>query len=394
MALSLQDQLKARLGTLLTLPASFFLLVPQFYFLQDFLGAHLSLILFTLGFLLYYLKMKHQKPSFRQIFVIFILCFLIFISDNLIFAQLFFPMSVVMVIECFLKKNNSFFVIVMLMLFLFVCVLGAKIEIALTHFFNITISNNVSLFRIRKIVEMDQTILLAFHVLFMNFRDNASSYFLLLFYHGVILICLMVLWINKKRNGTLFTILFFLYCVQICNLVLAILVGKLTAIPHIRYLDPLLLFPGLTVSLVVMHMVDRAHLLKLHIFSFMFVMVGFMYLCGKFSFAFNPFSSPYPEAIQCIDQLAKQFSLQEGLAEYWNVRPIRMLTKQHIKMSQLAKDLTFLNFTDNKVFFYENYQFIIVNQLPKNKLVTMIGMPKHIVYCGNHEIWLYKEINL
>lgn len=401
--LSLENRFYARLGSLIASVAVFLVIVPQFYFLQDFLGAHLSIVIYSIGFLWFYLKNRHKPLPIPYCFCIFVLTFLIFISDNLLFPQLLFPLFILIVIDLFCKKINKSFAYRILILFLFATVLGAKIEFFLNYFFDITISNNVSLFRIRKIKELDKTIVLAIQIFSSSIRENPYGFIIILFNHFVTIVLGCFLYAHKKqfKLNTLFDILIFLYIVQISNLILAVLVGKITAPPHLRYLDPLFIFPAVSAALVMMHVLMATSFKKImNVLIFLVILGSEVFFVRQYrEIHADIFSKPYTGLNQCLDMLSKKYNLTHGLAEYWNVRLFRMLSKENVKISQINNQLQFFNFTDNKSFFYTdstkkshpNYQFIIVNQLPKESIIANVGQPGRIEYCSNYEIWLYVD---
>lgn len=391
---SLQDASLARLGTLAALANCFFVIVPHFYFLQEWLGAHLSIILFSLGFLWFYLINRENKLSFIQGLCVFILTFLVFISDNLVFAQLLFPVGILMGVDCLFKNTHKQFAGSLLIIFMLVIVCGVKIEVILHYFFDISISNNVSLFRIRKIAELDQTVLLAFRIFFAAIRQHALGFLWLLF-EAILTIVLMVrlYWLNSKQPN-LFRILAFFYGSILCNILLAILSGKLTALPYLRYLDTLFIFLPLGLVWVMMHLFKEKHHIEKWVLIVIFVggAAGLLFHQPAGGVQFGFLSAPYPSVAQCMDQLSKQYHVQTGLAEYWNVRPVRMLTQENLQISQIDKRLGLQNFTDNKFYFQNNrnlYQFIMTAGLPKQLILQAVGAPDRVAFCVNQEVWLY-----
>jgi hypothetical protein len=85
------------------------------------------------------------------------------------------------------------------------------------------------------------------------------------------------------------------------------------------------------------------------------------------------------------NELANHYHLTNGLAEFWNVRSVRMLSKNGLVITQINNNLDFQNLSDNRRFFYANvknktpyhYQFIIVDNLPRNKIIRLAS-PDHI----------------
>jgi hypothetical protein len=76
-----------------------------------------------------------------------------------------------------------------------------------------------------------------------------------------------------------------------------------------------------------------------------------------------------------------------------------MLSKNGLVITQINNNLDFQNLSDNRGFFYANvknktlyhYQFIIVDNLPQNKIKSAVGEPDSIAHCANREIWVYAK---
>lgn len=372
-------------------------------FIRDWPASHLSVLLFSLFLLHYYIK---SEIGIGKWIGMFILTYLIFISDNLIVIQAMAPLSILMFIDIFFKKTNKKFNYSLLGLFIFVVLLGCKISDFLTYYFDASFSLNVSLFRLRKMNVFTEVFMHAMQVYRTHMR-GAPVFYGMLFLYNIAAIVLFFLVKNRFSHYThqnLVKIIGFLYLAQVTNIMMAILVGKFTEMAHLRYVDTIYIFPGIALSVVLVNML---HMKFYKIF--VKLLISILILSGLYSYIYNnyflvkPFSldKPYNLSVQCIDALQSHYHIKNGLADFWNVRAVRMLSKNNIHISQVNNDLNFSNLADNKIYFYSDvnkklayeYQFIIVNNLSKDKVKYEVGKPNTMVLCGDRELWLYTQKN-
>lgn len=397
------DKALARLGSLIALVSYFFLIMPGLYFLDYWPSSHLSLVLFSLYFLTVYIKNSQQRISIGYGIFLLTLTFLVFISDNLLFAQFLFPFLMLVLVDRWRKKISRREAIFYMSLFLCVVLAGAKIDVFFEKFFQLTYSNNVSLFRIRKVAYLDETVKLAGRLFLESFHLYPMIFLTIFSFILISVVLSVLLYLNRDSRYPLVNLsrITMFFCIAVLsNVILAILVGKFTDVAYLRYFDIIYIFPCVWLSLVMVHVLQR----QLYVKVVYALMVGLI-IVGGGSFGYNHFSSlqnfslapPYNPHLECVDHVTKTFGLNNGLAEYWSTKTIRRLSKQNIRLSQIDRYLNFLNFTDNQFYFYSNlklktplnYQFIIVNNLPKAKIENEIGKPDKIVNCSSYEIWLY-----
>lgn len=375
----------------------FFITPINLIFLQEWPASHLSSLFFSLFLLLFYIKNRPNTGHATSIISLFFIAFLMFVSDNLVFAQAFFPLSFIIFFDLFFKNCHKKLVISLLILFFFVTLFGARFDLFLAKF-DASFSLNISLFRVRKATQLLITMQHAWQIFIENFHLNRSFYLSLFFYNVASFILAMLLFFRKKTpHKNLFTILAFLYLAQICNVLLAILAGKFTDPMHLRYLDTCFIFPSIAFTFVLIRCIHEHFYRKTA-----YVLLSSLFIMNSITFAHThhpflkkfDFQPPYNSFVACIDHL----SLHEGLGEYWDVREIRMLSKQQVNMTQINNDLNFFNFIDNdKLFHAKHYDFVVINQnaiispIPKDQLRIAIGNPDRIVSCGDREIWLYTE---
>lgn len=385
---------------------STFCLIPlDLQYLRQWPASHLSVILFSLFLLIFYLKHRFQQiNAFSYVFVT-ITAFCLFISDNLLFAQAFVPLSIVILFDRLINKNKQNGSIYLLIIFLIVTMMGARIDLILEKYFAASFSLNESLFRIRKISQLDQTFFIALQVVKDNIAQNAFYYFTLICFNLLSAILFLILYPRRRHIAVykpIALVLAYFYCAQLINLLLAILCGKFTGIGRFRYLDTLHIFPPIALALVVLCYVERKLFIKSICILLSLLLIDYTYGFLQINFSLLKhfsFTAPYNEFVKCIDDLQDTYHIQHGLAEYWDVKEIRMFSKRNIAMTQVDRELQFYNFIDNQHLFTPKpeYQFIIVTpdsdirSLSTAKIRANIGEPDKILQCTYRQVWLYQS---
>lgn len=398
---SLRHSDYALLGTVCVIIGCFFLIAPPFSFLQDWQGSHLSVLLMSLTLLILYIKWA--ELHWWHYGVLFILLYLMFISDKLIFVQLMVPLAGLAIIDKERQKKNA-----MALCVLFLCVIffGVFTDKWLCRYGQMSVSFNASLFRIRHFHEVDKKILIALQLLKETLKRNPWIY-VELFFLTVLSVSLCLLLYFKKQNaafGNLWRIVGFLYLAELSNVVLGVLAGKFSHLEHIRYFAPLYFFPVIASMLLCVHCVA----IRLYSKWIYFFLSG-LAVVGVFSFGNQQLVSlrtfnlkpPYTESIQCLDNLTLEYPIQNGLGDYWHARLVRALSKKGLRMTQVDKNLNLVNYLDNILFFYTDrdlkkrptYQFIIVDNLKTSLILQRVGAPNVIVHCQTLTAWLYLTPN-
>lgn len=396
----------ALLGAFLSLISCFMIVPPDLIFLREWPASHLSVLLCSLFLLQYYIQHRDRHISLYCLSGIFILSFLVFISDNLLFAQAFFPLTVLILIDRFWQPNRKKLVYSLLGLFFLIALLGARMDLFLAKYFDASYSLNISLFRVRKLAQLGATLTQAGTILLANISLNKGFYSLLFFYNISSMIPGAALYVNQKSSSykNLFFVLAYLYLAQISNVMLAILAGKFTDSMHLRYLDTIYIYPVLAFVFAIMALLAEKRFVRCIIAALTLLFIINVYLFIETNprpFKNISFAPPYNEFVACVDQIKQTYPIQHGVGEYWDVREVRMLSKQHIQMTQINNELQFFNFIDNETKFKLTpkpvFNFIIVSPnaiispLSKETIHSVIGVPNKIISCGYREVWLYTE---
>ncbi|MDR3477431.1 MAG: hypothetical protein P4M14_05300 [Gammaproteobacteria bacterium] len=393
----------ASLGAMTALITFFFIIPPGMPLIREWPFSHLSVLLFSLYLLNDYIRHRTRDPKVPAILINGILIYAILISDNLLFVQLLVPLSVLILFDLLFQKSNKKFALSLLAIFFVTALLSAKTPAIMTKLFGSSVSYNVSLFRIKNLAHLNTVFAHTGQLFVDNIRANPLFYAMILLYNTATLILFALLYIkNKGFKGieNLTRILGFFVLAECCNLILATLVGKITETAHFRYLDILYIYPGISLALVITFLLqknrDARYLYSALTLLFITCTLIFVYQNSTL-LASVTFKPPYNNTIQCLDNLQKKYALEQGLADYWHVRPVRMLSKNHLQISQINNKLSLENFIDNRIYFYSDiknktpltYQFIIADNLPTDLILKNIGRPDSIAMCPGAEVWLY-----
>ncbi len=390
------EKVFALLGTLLALSAGFFIILPHFTFLEEWSGSHFSIIIFSLFFINFYVRTLQKPLKLSNCIGFFLLIFAMFISDRLLFPQFLLPIAILILFDKFQKKISRQKTLFWLGLFFLMILLSLEIN-KLLQYFDISTSYNANLFRIRNIHKLHYIILNEAKLCLMIFKENIFIYGLLLLYQ----LSSIFLFKKNRQLNHLSRIILFLWAAELSNFLLVILSGKFNTIEHLRYLSLLYFYPPILFSFsIVFFLAEKKYAVTAYVFSMLCIACSLGFFLKTYSTYLTYSIEPlYTENVRCIDGLKKQYAIQNGLAQYWYMREVRLLSHQHIQISQIDKWLNRVNYLDNKTNFYEKrpdirplfYQFIIVNALPKNNLIKQFGKPDQIVFCQNDEIWLYQS---
>jgi hypothetical protein len=390
-------------GAMIALIAFFFIIPPGMPLIREWPLSHLSVMLFSLYLLNDYIRNRIHHFSVSRLLINGILIYAVLVSDNLLFVQLLVPFSLLIVFDLLFQQSNKRFALSMLGVILIAVILSAKTPAILSTVFDTSVSYNVSLFRIKNLAHLNTVISHTVQLFTDNIQANPLFYAMILLYHLASLFLFAVICINNKSfKGieNLARILAFFVLAELCNLVLATVIGKIAETAHFRYLDILYIYPGISLGLCMAYLLEKDRYTH-SLYSATAILLAtctaiFIYQNNTLLSSIN-FKPPYNTSIQCLDALQKKYALQNGVAEYWHVRTVRMLSKNHLHISQINNRLRFENFIDNRVYFYSDiknktpltYQFIIANNLPTEMMTKQIGKPDNIAHCENMEVWLY-----
>ncbi|HZH25739.1 MAG TPA: hypothetical protein VEY95_01020 [Azospirillaceae bacterium] len=109
-------------------------------------------------------------------------------------------------------------------------------------------------------------------------------------------------------------------------------------------------------------------------------------------------SAWYPEIVQCVDRLAAETGLRNGLAQYWHAKPILVFSREGVVVSQYVGALEPMPWISNSRRYAQAYDFAIVEPGPaaidRGHLLSVAGEPSNVVPCGNAQILVYGKDGL
>ena len=162
----------------------------------------------------------------------------------------------------------------------------------------------------------------------------------------------------------------------------ALLIGDIRI--SYRYLLPIFLWPMLFWFLAIPIIKNKILLSAL----FLLTMVTSASKLNTKKMQFN--NDFYPEKIQCLDAIAQRYSLKNGIAQYWDAKPISVLSKQNLNIAQVNNDLRYYNWITSTAFHREAYDFAVIDQnskgnylLDESKIKRINGSPIYETLCSD-----------
>lgn len=383
-------------GACFSLIGSLFILPPGIPMLREWSFSHLSVMLCSLFVFSEYLFAKNHPTSFFKLIGLGLFVFLVLISDNLLFVQLFVPLGLMLLLDNSCRQSNKRFYVGLFLLFGISTLVNTQIQGWLSSLLGSSVSYNSSLFRMKEITHLGGAFSHAL-VLFENhIQANPLFYAVLSLYHVITLVLMVILYRQTTQPlPFLWQALSFFYLSQIINVLLAVAAGKVEETGHFRYFHLIYFYPAISLAMCCIALpgaYGRRILMGLSVACF-----AIFLSYNVRSLAVANFESPYTGLAGCVDALKQQYAIQNGIADYWNMRTLRMLSKQGVQISQVSARLRLKNFIDNRAHFFQDtphhtpltYQFILTAHLPQDLILQHIGKPDVVATCPGTDVWLY-----
>ncbi len=102
----------------------------------------------------------------------------------------------------------------------------------------------------------------------------------------------------------------------------------------------------------------------------------------------------------CLRPLRERLGLHAGLAGYWDARPIEVATHWSLQVDQIAADgHAYLWGNDRRWYRHAlgdparppAYDFIVMRDLPPDRILAAYGPPDTVVPCAPTEVWVYRD---
>ena len=106
----------------------------------------------------------------------------------------------------------------------------------------------------------------------------------------------------------------------------------------------------------------------------------------------------YPDNVSCVDRIVSSQGLKYGIAQFWQARPITLLSKAGAVVVQISQDLTPFRYINNSDWYHENMDFAIVDSPSNNQygisresIISKFGEPANTFSCPGIEILVYNR---
>jgi len=393
--------------------------------LDDFFTVHWHSGAILVGLMASSIILDAIKNKFTVISAIlfFILCFLGSFSDKIIIVQFFIPL-VVTLFFFYIRRLISRQI---LLITLGLIVLGVSVSTIITKL----LTNVLNLFQ-----AVDYKIL--FPENSFEISTNALIFYLEYFFTNITILllasivsfiaCIIILYQNRKyffyKKSNLLEIdsltrLFLFFITFYLLLVLAsvafpliINVGKLAIVSGdeirfgldtgIRWSQPAYILSFFILAIIISKYRDRLTFgfkagISITIFILYFVAIIFQ---AQY-FELKNLNYPYPEEVQCFDDLASQYNVKNGLGLYQYARRWTIISRAGLRINGLRSNLEIRSAINNLAWYREDpqklegeyleYQFIVTYALDKELITQKFGTPAYKERCGQFEVYIYNK---
>ncbi len=189
---------------------------------------------------------------------------------------------------------------------------------------------------------------------------------------------------NYKRGMIRFLVVYFLFEVIFIWIATIINGGATT-----RYLLPI--FFGMPLLMFILaNPYKRNVLFNLACYSSLLVM-GYNTINLVVDFDANKLlpTSYYLGEVACLDEIAKDYNVHYGIAQYWDVKKVNVLSKNGVELATVNDKLEYTNWVDTSSYRHAGYDFAFIDlaksgdYLPNVDLIKQInGDPMVEVMCG------------
>lgn len=110
----------------------------------------------------------------------------------------------------------------------------------------------------------------------------------------------------------------------------------------------------------------------------------------------------YPPFIQCIDEKTSTLGIRYGIADYWQARPISLLSHNNLQVVQVNHDLSPYHWINNSAEYKTEPEFAVIDarfpenypfRLDENLITSRFGKPDAMFECEDNRILVYDHSN-
>ncbi len=373
----------------------------MFYSQMIFISAHHFGIVLIIPFVLTLVCKLISKLKMPLVYILCILSFLTGLSDALFLIQVAVPLAGSLVVLLLIKQSSvkHTFTIVSAML------IPGVIAWALNYFV-ITGKNSLVKSYLFRPHLMGPSMLTFFKSLLASVKMYPIHAILA---GGLLSGCVLVLVIQWRQFRTAFKsksalllASYFLFALVI-NVVAILLFGVFMDRNGFRYFLPFLIFPAfwgmpfvLRVPKIVSRRVFAGAILAIYTIIVLFSLQNIEHQQIEEIFT----DAYYPSYIRCIDEKATQVGIKHGIAQYWQARPISMLTQNELKVVQVNRDLSPFYWINNLAWYEIEPEFVVIDlSLPKDHKLRLdedlirkrFGDPDAVFQCEQALVMVYSR---
>ncbi|MDX1960024.1 MAG: hypothetical protein SFU98_15765 [Leptospiraceae bacterium] len=343
------------------------------FFFPSYHGSVILLLIFSIFSIFH-------KQKFALLGILF---YLFYISDKHSLVIFLFPIILIIFLD---KKNfNLKSKIYLLSTLLLIVMLGNQTlkflknnsifyipEISLQQAFR----NNLSF------VQLKNNIFLTFPLALDFFLTLFQSYlfFFIFFFSALLYSIIFFKNFSEKQRLILLVLLFSLFASISSQIVLGFWVGS-------RYLWGIYFFP-----LIILVLNFNASSLKL---LFCLFLIFLCYTFFHFDLTFQHILyKTYPKEISCLDRIAKEKNLLNGISDYWNAKYIRYFQKERYAINQVFSDSKDYDWVSNRNWRNSlRIDFVLIEGIDPKAIENKFGQPFEKLFCEKKEIWIYHKPN-
>ena len=216
---------------------------------------------------------------------------------------------------------------------------------------------------------------------------SVNMAYLKLSFLGIVISCILLVY-NYKRGMIRFLVVCFLF--EFIFIWIATIINGGT---NTRYLLPIF-FGGPLLMFILANPYKRNVLFNLACYSSLLVM-GYNTINLLVDFDSNKLlpTSYYPGEVACLDEIAKNYNVHYGIAQYWDVKKVNILSKNDVELATVNDKLEYTNWMDTSSYRHAGYDFAFIDlaksgdYLPNVDLIKQInGEPIVDIMCGQR--WL------
>jgi hypothetical protein len=345
------------------------------------------------------------KPRLNTslIIVLCIISFLTSASDRLYLVQVTTPLCFCLLILYLLRKDQLRRIVISSAAIVFSSLAG----LILDYVNPLTFKYRQSVFNVNQMNESFFNLIGAFKSVIHRYPLHAALIFIVTSACIYYIIKYMLFYIKFRSFSTLnmALLIFPLYFIisNIINVLVLIVFGRMCGSICFRYLLPFFIFSswwGVPFLLRIPRFINPIHFQGAIQIVLALVVILALGSVSMQVFIWNISSIYYPSFIKCIDDNTTKLGITYGVSNYWQARPITLLSQKGTKVVAVNSDLTPFYWETNLDWFSIEPEFIIVDQsipisdamrIDDNRLISLYGVPDTTFRCEESQVLVYNR---